>query len=77
MSVLECSRNGCTNIMCDRCNPDFGYICEECFEELLIKYVNGMSISEFMDSPKCKINMSNRKILEEIFPDRSHIDIYE
>ena len=35
MSVLACDRKGCQNIMCDRLSDDYGYICNECFEELL------------------------------------------
>ena len=33
MSVLACSRRGCDNIMCDRYNARYGYICERCFQE--------------------------------------------
>lgn len=35
MSVLACYRRGCENIMCDRCSPEHGYICDECFDELV------------------------------------------
>ena len=35
MSVRLCSRRGCSNCMCDRYSPQFGYICEEDFEELV------------------------------------------
>ena len=36
MSVLECDRNGCGNVMCDRYSFEYGYICNECFEELIL-----------------------------------------
>lgn len=49
MSVLSCDRRGCTNIMCDRHSYEYGYICNECFEELCQKH---QSISKFMDSEK-------------------------
>jgi len=35
MGVLACDRNGCDNIMCDRHSQEHGYICYECFEELV------------------------------------------
>lgn len=35
MSVLSCDRKGCGNVMCDRCSPNYGYICNECFDELV------------------------------------------
>ena len=50
MSVLECDRNGCKNIMCDRVSHNYGYICDECFEEL--KMTLPVSIDAFMESPK-------------------------
>ena len=36
MGVLICSRNGCENILCDRYSDYHGYICNECFDELII-----------------------------------------
>ena len=35
MGVLNCNRRGCENIMCDRHSITYGYICDECFEELI------------------------------------------
>jgi len=35
MSVLSCARNGCPHIMCRRLSHTYGYICDECFEELV------------------------------------------
>ena len=35
MSVLNCSRKDCENIMCDRYVDGYGYICNECYSELL------------------------------------------
>ena len=62
MSVLQCDRYGCENIMCDRLilNGVF-YICNSCYSELL-KYKYSWPaemkksdverlIREFMDSP--------------------------
>jgi len=36
MSVMACNREGCDNIMCDRYAHDIGYICNECYQELLV-----------------------------------------
>ena len=49
MSVLECRRNGCERIMCNRYSHTYGYICWECFNELKS---SGMSIQNFMNTPK-------------------------
>lgn len=35
MSVMACSRVYCDNILCDRWSRTFGYICSDCFEELV------------------------------------------
>lgn len=35
MGVLECSRVGCKNVMCNRYSSTYGYLCYECFEELV------------------------------------------
>lgn len=69
MSVLTCSRYGCGNIMCDRYSYVYGYICEECFRELLDLPVD---IRHFMETKKsyyCRpTETAWRRILEEEFP---------
>lgn len=50
MGVLNCSRNGCNEILCCRYSYTYGYICKTCFEELCMKQPD--SIEEFMDSRK-------------------------
>jgi hypothetical protein len=35
MSTMNCSRLGCTNILCSRLSQKHGYICHECFQELV------------------------------------------
>jgi len=47
MGVMACCRIGCDNIMCDRCSNRHGYICDECFDELLQR-VPDISIEDFM-----------------------------
>jgi len=64
MGVLACYRAGCENIMCDRYSHRYGYICNECFEEIASKGVT--DIQKFMDAPK----RTTREELEEEFPTR-------
>ena len=35
MGVLNCSRNGCESIGCDRYSAIWGYLCNKCFNELV------------------------------------------
>lgn len=51
MGVLACHRNSCEKIMCDRLSPEHGYICYECFNELVSKGPE-VNISLFMASKK-------------------------
>ena len=51
MGVLECDRYRCSNIMCDRLSYEYGYICYECFEELIELGINA-DIKDFMNSKK-------------------------
>lgn len=50
MGVLRCDRVGCQNIMCDRYSPDHGYICNDCFEELVCLGPEA-NVTNFMDNP--------------------------
>lgn len=49
MGVMSCSRNGCNNIMCHRYSVEYGYICNECFEELVHSNLNA---TDFMYTKK-------------------------
>lgn len=49
MSVMQCSRGNCINIMCNRYAEGYGYICNECFNELVMRGVH-MDIPAFMSS---------------------------
>ena len=53
---MRCSRRDCENILCDKYNPKFGYICDDCFEELKLsegrKELNLGDIYRFMETPK-------------------------
>ena len=50
MGVLACDRKGCENIMCDFCSYQYGYLCQECKEELIQS--GPCSIDEFMRTEK-------------------------
>ena len=49
MGVKTCHRGNCESIMCVRYSSDYGYLCDECFEELLSLGV-GADIDAFMAS---------------------------
>ena len=50
MGVLMCSRKGCKNIICDRYSHVHGYICPDCFNELIS--LNPESVGGFMETIK-------------------------
>jgi hypothetical protein len=63
MGVLTCDRRDCENIMCRRYSHKYGYICEECFEELVI---TDEKISVFMGKVKdIDFNIEGRSELWE------------
>ena len=51
MGVLSCDRNNCENIMYDRYSHVYGYICLECFEELIDSGPE-TNIEKFMNTKK-------------------------
>ena len=55
MSVMECSKNGCDSVMCDRHSNKYGYICYECFDTL--KESRDISIEDFMSKPKYEFDV--------------------
>lgn len=74
MSLLSCSRKGCKNILCDRLSSTYGYICDECFDELVYQWRNRGSIKEFLETPKrdeekTKINFYDLYNNEFKYPD--------
>lgn len=72
MGVLACNRRGCRNIMCDRYSHEHGYICRECFNELVSLGVD-TNVAEFMDSQKKEVHEPPRvdpyDYFDKIFPD--------
>jgi len=71
MGVLACNRNGCRNIMCDRLSHIYGYICNECWNEL-VKSGFDTDIKVFMDSKKNEMSEINEKMARDrytlVFP---------
>ncbi len=69
MSIMACHRDGCGNVMCDRHSDEHGYICDECFNELVLLGVQ-TNISEFMESRKIENQESHsRAYFDAVFPD--------
>jgi len=54
VSVLECDRRGCEHIMCDRLSDTHGYICWQCYDELI--NLGTLDIAGFMDSAKAVVD---------------------
>ena len=65
MGVMRCSRFGCDNILCGRYSRKYGYICDDCFAELIIKGVS-TNISDFLRSEK-KLEADSSDFFNEIF----------
>ena len=55
MGVLPCCRLNCEHIMCDRYSSQYGYLCYECFEELVSCGLH-QDIEDFLESPKKEDN---------------------
>ena len=66
MSVMSCSRRGCRNIMCDRHSYEYGYICNECYDEL-VELGLGVDIEEFMNTPKETTNSMITETAEKLY----------
>jgi len=69
MGVLPCKREGCEHIMCERYSHDFGYLCWECFNELVGLGVK-TDIAAFLRE-KVAIDRNpdaSRAYFDEIFP---------
>ena len=51
MGVLACSRNGCDYILCENYSDEYGYLCDDCLEELISSGVR-TDIETFLNSKK-------------------------
>lgn len=73
MGVLRCVRYYCNNILCDRHSYEYGYLCNDCFEELVDLGIN-VNIEKFLQtSPGSNENKKNKSYEKwsKIFPSRS------
>jgi hypothetical protein len=61
---MACDRTGCEGIMCDRHSSDYGYICNDCFNEL-VGLGHSVNIEEFMGNVKTDINVNYAHSLEK------------
>lgn len=66
MGVMACNRKGCRNILCDRYNQIYGYICDHCFKELVATH--STHIAAFMDSEETYSVGPGKPWYEKIFP---------
>ena len=66
MGVMGCFRSGCERIMCYRYSHDYGYICDDCFDELVSLGINA-DIRQFMDSDKIPQKPDLSKMTYEYF----------
>ncbi|PHR58770.1 MAG: hypothetical protein COA47_10215 [Robiginitomaculum sp.] len=73
MGVLACDRSGCENVMCDRLSNTYGYICNECFDEL-VKSGAETNIGDFMHTPKTQATSEDeaRARFDVAFPLMNH-----
>lgn len=63
MSILQCERKGCDNIMCERHSDIYGDLCNECFEEL-VNLGPEASIDKFMETER-RGDASTRRLAAE------------
>ena len=49
MEEIICSRKNCSETNCVRYSREFGYICEDCFAELVAKQ---LPVEDFLSTPK-------------------------
>lgn len=63
MGVMNCSRVGCSNIMCDTYVDDVGYVCYECTSEFkkYLSFKNSTELTEREFHAEFKIFMKSRK----------------
>ena len=75
MGVIVCSRRDCENIMCDRCSPEHGYICNECLSELKEKsHQYGFEVETFMNSSKSRYDLNKGKLFHQYYDEVFSVD---
>jgi len=70
MGVMACSRSGCENVMCDRYNSEHGYLCWDCFDEL-VGLGFTVNVEAFMQQrPNREAKAAVEAYFNELFPKR-------
>ena len=72
MSVLPCARGNCPNVMCERYSDKYGYICRECFEEL-VQIGPSADVADFMETNPSGYDTAeaSRAYFNEIFAENN------
>ncbi len=73
MGVMTCGRDSCDGIMCERYSSTYGYICKECFEELVWRgagqAIGKGDIKRFLDSPiNRRLQAMSAAYFDGVFP---------
>ena len=55
MGVKQCDRHGCIVVLCDRYSSVYGYICTDCFNEL-VSLGPETNVADFLSTEKKYIN---------------------
>lgn len=63
MGLMICNRKGCYRVMCDLYSHKFGYICSNCYHELI---ESKMEIKDFMQTAKEDMPIKRTISIEEI-----------
>ncbi len=66
MGIMRCQRGICNHILCDRHSTVYGYICDDCFDELV--FTGTIDIGFFMGSPAPPSIRPGADYYEELFP---------
>ena len=69
MGVLKCDRKNCENIMCRYYSVVHGYLCEDCFEELVSSGYK-TDVTNFMSDYRKIDKVDARIVFIQIFTDR-------
>ena len=70
MGVMPCSRKNCDNILCERYNDQYGYICNSCYEEMVTaqEHDDEFRVFEFMKTPAGNTFDDKTVDLNRVFP---------
>jgi hypothetical protein len=70
MGVMPCLRERCNQILCHIYSREFGYICTECFEELvdycLEHGVSRATIKRFLCTEKGSMQSERQRVIDDL-----------